>query len=114
MVACLVETLSKQSILSKCYGTLPSNEASSVARLIETEAFSTAAASASAEDDDIEILQVYSRKISRKMLDTVKTRASSAAASSVVDVGTAPQTLSLEAASATVASEDNSPTVTES
>ncbi|XP_050241890.1 MFP1 attachment factor 1-like [Quercus robur] len=114
VVARLVETLSSQSILSKCYGTLPNDEASSAARLIETEAFSTAAASASAEDDGIEILQVYSREISRKMLDTVKTRASSAAASSVVDVGTVLQTPSLEVASASAASEDNSPTVTES
>ena len=114
MVVRLVETLSKQSILSKCYGTLPSEEASSAARLLETEAFSTVAASASAEDDGIKNLQVYSRKISRKMLDTIKTRASSAAASSVVDAGTAPQTPSLEAASATAASEDNSPTITES
>ena len=47
MVAHLVEMLSKQSILSKCYDTLSSDEASSAARLIETEAFSTVAASAS-------------------------------------------------------------------
>ncbi|XP_050290639.1 MFP1 attachment factor 1-like [Quercus robur] len=114
VVVRLVETLSRQSILSKCYGTLPSDEASSAARLIETEAFSTAAASASAEDDGIKILQVYSCEISRKMLDTVKTHASSAAASSIVNAGTAPQTPSLEGASATTASEDNSPTVTES
>ena len=113
VVARLVETLSTQSILSKRYGTLPSDEASSAARLIEEEAFSAAAASASAEDDGIEILQVYSREISRRMLDTVKNRASSAA-SSVDDAGAAPQTSSLEAASATAASEDNSPTVTES
>ena len=114
MVVRLVETHSKQSILSKCYDTLPSDEASSAVCLIETEAFSTAAASASTEDDGIEILQVYSREINRKMLNIVKTRASSAATSSVVDAGTAPQTPSLEAASATAASEDNSPTVTES
>ena len=47
----LVEMLSKQSILSKCYDTLLSDEASSAARFIETEAFSTAAASASTKDD---------------------------------------------------------------
>ena len=45
------EMLSKQSILSKCYDTLLSDEASSAARLIEMEAFSTAAASASTKDD---------------------------------------------------------------
>ena len=50
----------------------------------------------------------------RRMRDTVETRASSTAASSVVDPGTAPQTPSLQAASATAASEDNSPTFTES
>ncbi|KAL4651586.1 hypothetical protein ACB092_01G171300, partial [Castanea dentata] len=114
MVARLIKTLSKQSILSKCYGTLPSDEASSAARLIEEEAFSTVAASASAENDGIEILQVYSREISCRMLDTVKTRASSTATSSVIDARTAPQTPSFEAASATTASEDNSSTVTES
>ncbi|KAK9986967.1 hypothetical protein SO802_031918 [Lithocarpus litseifolius] len=57
MVARLVETLSKR------YGTLPSDVASSAVRLIEEEAFSIAATSASAEGDDIEILQVYSREI---------------------------------------------------
>ena len=51
IVAHLVEMLSKQSILSKCYDTLPSDEVSSAARLIETEAFSIAAASASTKDD---------------------------------------------------------------
>ena len=51
MVACLAKMLSKQSILSKSYDTLPSDEASSTARLIETEAFSTAAASATTKDD---------------------------------------------------------------
>ncbi|KAL0011159.1 hypothetical protein SO802_006267 [Lithocarpus litseifolius] len=86
--------------LSKRYGTLLSNKASSAARLIEEEAFSTAAASASTEGDGIKILQVYSHEISRRMLDTVKTRASFAVASSIVDVGIALQTPSLEAASA--------------
>uniref|UniRef100_A0A2N9EF87 WPP domain-containing protein n=1 Tax=Fagus sylvatica TaxID=28930 RepID=A0A2N9EF87_FAGSY len=51
--------------------------------LIEEEAFGAAAASASAEDDGIEILQVYSREISRRMLDTVKNRAASSASSAV-------------------------------
>ncbi|KAK7859804.1 mfp1 attachment factor 1, partial [Quercus suber] len=89
VVARLIETLSKQSILSKRYGTLPSDKASFATRLIEMEAFSIAAAFASAEDDEIKILQVYSHKISRRMLDTIKTHASSAAASFVVDTGTA-------------------------
>ena len=51
--------------------------------LIEEEVFSAAAASASTEDDSIEIIQVYSREISRRMLDTVKIRAASSASSAV-------------------------------
>ena len=51
--------------------------------LIEEEVFSAAAASASTEDDSIEILQVYSREISRWMLDTVKIRAASSASSAM-------------------------------
>ncbi|GMY28747.1 MFP1 attachment factor 1-like [Fagus crenata] len=110
VVSRLIETLSTESILSKRYGTLPHDEASAAARFIEEEAFGAAAASASAEDDGIEILQVYSREISRRMLDTVKNRAASSA-SSAVDAS-APHTPSpsLEP----TASEDESPTVTES
>ena len=60
--------------------------------LIEEEAFGAATASAFIKDDGIEILQVYSREISRRMLDTVKNRAASLA-SSAVDAST-PHTLS--------------------
>ncbi|PKA59857.1 MFP1 attachment factor 1 [Apostasia shenzhenica] len=87
----LVENLSSPSILSKRYGTLPADEASAVARQIEQEAFAVASASSpsSAAGDDagrteasidegIEILQIYSKEISRRMLESVKARASSA------------------------------------
>lgn len=74
----LIETLSTPSVLSKRYGTMNPDEASSVARQIEEEAFATAGGSASAEDDGIEILQAYSKEISRRMLDTVKARSTSA------------------------------------
>lgn len=74
----LIETLSTPSVLSKRYGTMHPDEASSVARLIEEEAFTAAGGSASAEDDGIEILQVYSKEISKRMLDTVKARATAA------------------------------------
>ena len=79
VVARLVETLSTPSVLSKRYGTLPADEASAAARLIEEEAFATAAASAASDDDGIQILQVYSKEISKRMLDAVKARTASAA-----------------------------------
>lgn len=49
-----------------------------MARQIEEEAFAAAGGSASAEDDGIEILQAYSKEISKRMLDTVKSRSVSA------------------------------------
>ncbi|XVE55821.1 hypothetical protein DITRI_Ditri03aG0188000 [Diplodiscus trichospermus] len=74
----LVETLSSESVLSKRYGTIPEEEASAAAKSIEEEAFLVAGASFSADDDGIEILQVYSKEISKRMLDTVKDRAAAA------------------------------------
>ncbi|XP_028806948.1 MFP1 attachment factor 1-like [Neltuma alba] len=71
----LIETLSTPSVLSKRYGTLSPEDASAAARRIEDEAFSTAAASASLDDYGIEIIQLYSKEISRLMLDTVKATA---------------------------------------
>ncbi|KAL2318487.1 hypothetical protein Fmac_032363 [Flemingia macrophylla] len=71
----LVETLSAPSVLSKRYGTLSSDEASAAARQIEGEAFSSAAAAASTADG-VETLQLYSREISKRMLETAKARAS--------------------------------------
>ncbi|KAK1269920.1 MFP1 attachment factor 1 [Acorus gramineus] len=79
----LVETLSvPSSVLSKRYGSLPPDEAAIAARLIEEEAFSGASSSSSAdttagEDDGIGILQIYSKEISRRMIETVKARAAS-------------------------------------
>ncbi|OIW15635.1 hypothetical protein TanjilG_08211 [Lupinus angustifolius] len=69
----LIETLSTPSVLSKRYGTLSSDEASAAARQIEDEAF--AAAGTSTDEDGVEILQAYSKEISKRMLDTVKARA---------------------------------------
>ncbi|GMJ02589.1 hypothetical protein HRI_003928100 [Hibiscus trionum] len=77
----MVETLSSQSVLSKRYGTIPEDEASSVANSIEEEAFLVAGAAFSPDDDGIAILQMYSKEISKRMLDTVKSRASTAAVS---------------------------------
>ncbi|KAK8552005.1 hypothetical protein V6N13_120438 [Hibiscus sabdariffa] len=71
----LLETLSSESVLSKRYGMIPEEEASALAKLIEEDAFSAAGASFFTGDDGIEILQVYSREISKRMLDTAKARA---------------------------------------
>ncbi|KAI4316656.1 hypothetical protein L6164_024614 [Bauhinia variegata] len=76
----LIETLSTPSVLSKRYGAMSTDDASAAARQIEDEAFNAAAGSAASDDDGIEILQVYSKEISKRMLDTVKARANSASA----------------------------------
>ncbi|KAM6564675.1 hypothetical protein CsatB_024673 [Cannabis sativa] len=87
----LIETLSTPSVLSNRYGTTPPEESSYTARIIEEEAFSSAASSASAsEDDGIQILQVYSKEVSKRMLDVVKARAASS--SSSADGASQPET----------------------
>ncbi|KAL2504275.1 WPP domain-containing protein 2 [Abeliophyllum distichum] len=70
----LIETLSTPSILSKRYGTMSSEDAMEAAKIIEEEAFQTAETTATTDGDGIEILQVYSREISRRMLDTMKAK----------------------------------------
>ncbi|KAJ1400383.1 WPP domain [Sesbania bispinosa] len=80
VISRLIETLSTPSVLSKRYGTLPSDEASAAARQIEDEAFAAAGGSSATDSDDIKILQVYSKEISKRMLDTVKARAATPAA----------------------------------
>ncbi|KAK7310824.1 hypothetical protein RJT34_08576 [Clitoria ternatea] len=82
----LIETLSTPSVLSKRYGTLSPDEASAAARQIEDEAFTAASGGSTGSDNDgIEILQVYSKEISKRMLDTVKARATTG--STAVDNG---------------------------
>ncbi|KAJ6404913.1 hypothetical protein OIU84_012980 [Salix udensis] len=71
----LIETLSTTSLLSKRYGTVPHEESFEVSRRIEEEAFSVAATLASSEDDGLEVVQLYSKEISKRMLETVKARA---------------------------------------
>ncbi|KAF4384008.1 MFP1 attachment factor 1 [Cannabis sativa] len=91
----LIETLSAPCVLSNRYGTLPSEEASSAARHIEEEAFSTAASSAASEDDGIQILQVYSKEVSKRMLDVVKARAAASSGSAPADGASHPETESV-------------------
>lgn len=82
----LIQTLSEKSVLSDRYGIVPADEAAGVARRIEEEAFNAASnLPASAEDDGIEILQYYSKEISKRMLDTVKSRSASSATASTLD-----------------------------
>lgn len=76
----LIDTLSSPSILSKRYGTVSRDEAVDAAKIIEQEAFEVAGKAASADDDGIEILQVYSKEISKRMLETVKARSGESAA----------------------------------
>ncbi|KAI8014847.1 MFP1 attachment factor 1 [Camellia lanceoleosa] len=70
----LIETLSAPSVLSKRYGSMSHDDADATAHRIEDEAFVAASASASADDDGIEILQIYSKEISKRMLDAAKSR----------------------------------------
>ncbi|KAM7280109.1 hypothetical protein ACFE04_007243 [Oxalis oulophora] len=75
VISRLIETLSQPSVLSKRFGTISADEAAVTARSIEEEAFAAAGSKASAEDDGIETLQVYSRDISKRMLDSMHARA---------------------------------------
>ncbi|CAI9115890.1 OLC1v1016903C2 [Oldenlandia corymbosa var. corymbosa] len=80
IIARLVQTLSSTSVLSKRYGVVPQGHAEAEAKRIEDEAFTAAnPATTSADDDGIEILQTYSKEISRRMIDFVKSRSGSAA-----------------------------------
>ncbi|KAL4566199.1 hypothetical protein LXL04_030310 [Taraxacum kok-saghyz] len=82
----LIETLSDKSVLSDRYGRVPTDEADDVARRIEEEAFNAASASPVAADEEgLETLQCYSKEISKRMLDTVKSRSASSAASPTPD-----------------------------
>ena len=99
----LIETLSSQSVLSKRYGTMPPEEASAAARQIEDEAFAVASGSSTSDSDGIEILQVYSKEISKRMLDTVKSKATTG--SPAVDNGVA-QTPTSEVAPTPAAESD--------
>lgn len=74
VISRLIETLSTPSILSKRFGIIPPDEAANVARIIEEEAYASANGSPPSVDDGVEILQVYSKEISKRMLEAVKGR----------------------------------------
>ncbi|CAA6657435.1 unnamed protein product [Spirodela intermedia] len=75
----LVETLSSTSILSKRYGTAFSAAASAAP---PASAYADGIAAAT-EEGGIETLQLYSKEISKRMLDAVKARVPPSSASSV-------------------------------
>ncbi|KAL6645074.1 hypothetical protein ACP70R_016682 [Stipagrostis hirtigluma subsp. patula] len=79
----LVDTLAGDTILCKRYGAVPAAEAEPAARAIEAEAFDAAAATggaASSVEEGIEALQFYSKEVSRRLLDFVKSRSAAAKA----------------------------------
>ncbi|CAN1191940.1 MFP1 attachment factor 1 [Linum perenne] len=106
----LIETLSAPSFLSKRYGTIPPEEAVDDARRIEEEAFATSTEYASAHDDGLEILQRYSKEVSKRMLETFKGRAESATAASDI----APATPELHVPSNSASASEEVPSSVES
>uniref|UniRef100_A0ACD5YRF6 Uncharacterized protein n=1 Tax=Avena sativa TaxID=4498 RepID=A0ACD5YRF6_AVESA len=79
----VVQTLAAPSVLSQRYGALPEPEAERAAAAVEAEAFAAASESASASpaslEDGIEVLQAYSKEVSRRLLELAKARAAAAA-----------------------------------
>ncbi|XP_062209165.1 MFP1 attachment factor 1-like [Phragmites australis] len=80
----LVDTLAGDTILCKRYGSVPAADAEPAARAIEAEAFDAAAATggpaAASVEEGIEALQFYSKEVSRRLLDFVKSRSAAAKA----------------------------------
>ncbi|KAJ8492633.1 hypothetical protein OPV22_014354 [Ensete ventricosum] len=84
----LVETLSSPSVLTKCDGIVSIEEASSIALIIEQEAFAAAncdgVCSFSDYDYGLEILQMYTREIGKHMIEFIKSRAPPASSAPIV------------------------------
>ncbi|VFQ81684.1 unnamed protein product [Cuscuta campestris] len=74
----LIQTLTGTSVLTERYGTIPPEEGPALSRAIEKEAFNAAAAAATPGDEGIQILQAYSKEVSKRLLDAVKSRPASA------------------------------------
>uniref|UniRef100_A0A804QG27 WPP domain-containing protein n=3 Tax=Zea mays TaxID=4577 RepID=A0A804QG27_MAIZE len=79
----LVQTLAAPSVLSQRYGAVPESEAERAAAAVEAEAFAAASKSAAAEspasiEEGIEVLQAYSKEVSRRLLELAKTRSAAA------------------------------------
>uniref|UniRef100_A0A0D6R969 WPP domain-containing protein n=1 Tax=Araucaria cunninghamii TaxID=56994 RepID=A0A0D6R969_ARACU len=72
------KTLSSPSVLSKKYGQFDTEQAYSVAKRIEEEAFAASKDAATSEsgDNGSHVLQFYSKEISKRMLEAAKSHAS--------------------------------------
>lgn len=103
----LVQTLAAPSVLSQRYGAVPEPEAERAAVAVEAEAFAAASKSAAAAEcpasveEGIEVLQAYSKEVSRRLLELAKTRSAAAAAAPAPAEGSAQAQESAEASSAT-------------
>ena len=80
-----VQTLAAPNVLSQRYGAVPEPEAERAAAAVEAEAFAAASKSAAAEspasvEEGIEVLQAYSKEVSRRLLELAKSRSAAAAA----------------------------------
>ncbi|XP_060170584.1 MFP1 attachment factor 1-like [Lycium barbarum] len=114
VVQCLIETQSSHPILSKRYGTVPLEKATDTARLIEKEAFNYAGSSSSPDNEDIKILRVYSKEISKHLLDTVKDRSATTASTRTENRPSEPLADALEQTSSAPHAEEISSVGTES
>uniref|UniRef100_A0ACD5XDB3 Uncharacterized protein n=2 Tax=Avena sativa TaxID=4498 RepID=A0ACD5XDB3_AVESA len=79
----LVDTLAGDTLLCKRYGAVPAADADPAAHAIEAEAFDAAAVAggaAASVEEGIEALQLYSKEVSRRLLDFVKARSAAAKA----------------------------------
>ncbi|KAE8773336.1 MFP1 attachment factor 1-like [Hordeum vulgare] len=75
MVRGLVDTLVDDTLLCKRYGVVPAAAAKPATRAIEVEAFDAAAIVGGAVafvEEGIEALQLYSKEVSRRLLDFIK------------------------------------------
>jgi hypothetical protein len=92
----LVQTMAAPSVLSQRYGAVPETEAERAAATVEAEAFaatseSAAAASPDTVEEGIEVLQAYSKEVSRRLLEFAKSRAAQAAAPAEASVKEEPE-----------------------
>ncbi|KAL5198193.1 hypothetical protein ABZP36_001705 [Zizania latifolia] len=87
----LVQTLAAPSVLSQRYGAVPETEAERAAAAVEAEAYAavseSAGAAPSSVEDGIEVLQAYSKEVSRRLLELAKSRAASAPSATPLEEG---------------------------
>ncbi|KAG6470368.1 MFP1 attachment factor 1-like [Zingiber officinale] len=74
----LIDTLSSPSVLTKRYCVVPEEMAAATARIIEQEAFDAANSGSGREvasiDEGLAVLQIYSKDISKRMMDFLKSK----------------------------------------